>query len=624
MSRHVLSSALGAVLLVVAGCDGDDRMTPTATDPPATSEVSTGSGLVLAGSGWYDSGQMVVDASGIVWLGGPGQITRLDPATGEATTWDATDDFAFAPYALIATSADGGVWIIDRENARLFDGDRFVVEAPLPDVLHDDGLAAASGDGDALWVAGWSGNLVRWADGEWARPIEGHGGPLALAADGSLWAADCRWVEESVTCDLAYSDGTGWHSPGDPAHAPDEEILSMVGDADGGMWVLTRRALSHFDGTTWTPFDLRGLGELGGRSPLALAADGSVWVGGSTAVGRLGTDGEWATYGADGDLSAGQRNVAAAGDVIVVTTGDGAFRFTGDGFERLWIDPAATPAGWVRGAPLAVSRDEVWVAVDDGSATVWMRYRGGVWSPMGPGMTHFEGASRAVLASDGTVWATTPAGLVRFEGDAWTVISATATPPLAAGADGVVWAVDGTYESGLAVVGFTPDGTRTDRGYPNDPDFPKFYPMALAVGTEGSLWLASGGYAPFALARWTGSWEVIALHGEVDSTTDMAVAGDGALWVTVGDGDSYSLSRYFEGEWTSIVDGWMADLATSPDGDVCGVFEFEFVCFDATGETGRTPVPDWVTVDIAPDEAIWLLGQQLFRLPDGTLAELTG
>jgi hypothetical protein len=66
------------------------------------------SGIVLAGSsGWGTSA--VVDGAGMVWIDGPFELTRLDPRTGEATTWDAADDLTFATITAIAPSDGAGV-----------------------------------------------------------------------------------------------------------------------------------------------------------------------------------------------------------------------------------------------------------------------------------------------------------------------------------------------------------------------------------------------------------------------------------------------------------------------------------------------------------------------------------
>ena len=139
---------------------------PSLSDPlsgdsgPSVSDTLSGdgapiepTGLTLVGSsGWGSSA--VVDGTGMVWIDGPLQLTRLDPRTGQATTWDAADDLTFATITEMAPSDGAGVWLVGGGRVRRFDGDGFVADVTVPEEYQTpsgriDGLVE---DGETLWV----------------------------------------------------------------------------------------------------------------------------------------------------------------------------------------------------------------------------------------------------------------------------------------------------------------------------------------------------------------------------------------------------------------------------------------------------------------------------------------
>ena len=77
---------------------------------PVVSEL-TPTGIDLVNAPGVES--MVVDGTGAVWLHGPWQLTRVDPATGAARTWDVADDVVFATVRSIGPSGNGGVWLVE-------------------------------------------------------------------------------------------------------------------------------------------------------------------------------------------------------------------------------------------------------------------------------------------------------------------------------------------------------------------------------------------------------------------------------------------------------------------------------------------------------------------------------
>jgi ligand-binding sensor domain-containing protein len=384
------------------------------------------------------------------------------------------------------------------------------------------------------------------------------------------------------------------------------------------VWVLTKETLAHFDGSSWSQNRVpEAIGEIPSwRALLAVAPDGGVWVAGMRGVARYDSDGEWHTFTAaeglpatpDGEL----RNVVVAGDQVVVVTTVGAHRFDSTQFVPLWDDPAFVER--FTGPLVAVSSDEVWARAESG---VWSRYRDGEWEAVGPqNAARAMGYGSGVVASDGAVWLLTNVGLVRVDGDDWTVMSedATSWQQPAAGADGSVWAIEESDDV-ATVVRFHADGTRTTI------DDPPIAPERLAIGPDGALWAAGGAD----LARWNGTWQEVPPPPDWSPywVSGLEVTPDGALWVSGIAPDVFA--RYADGEWTAFEhDAWQLgqQLVALPDGTVC--ITPPLTCFDATGTIAGTiaetlPGVYFDDIDIAPDGAVWVHGEQIARLPDGAL-----
>jgi ligand-binding sensor domain-containing protein len=334
-------------------------------------------------------------------------------------------------------------------------------------------------------------------------------------------------------------------------------------------------------------------------------------------VARYDPDGEWHTFKAAEGLPASPGgelgSVVVADDEVVVVTTVGAHRFDGNQFVPLWADPASDER--FTGPLVAVSSDEVWARTESG---VWSRYRDGVWEAVGPQDARRQmGYGSGVVASDGAVWVLTPAGLVRVDGDDWTVMSegATSWQQPAAGPDGSVWAIEESDEV-VRVVRFHADGTRTTIDDPPIDD-PPIAPERLAVGPDGALWAAGG----WDLARWDGTWQQLPPPPDWSPywVSGLEVTPDGALWVSGIAPDVFA--RYADGEWTTFEHD-AEQLVALSDGTVC-IAPF-LACFDATGAivgtiTETLPGVYFDGIDIAPDGAVWVHGEQIARLPDGAL-----
>jgi hypothetical protein len=653
-TRAGIGMALAVVL--VAGCATGSGGGSATQWPEGSAADLVPSGLTLAGG--TGEGDVVVDGAGMVWVDGPWQVARVDPATGEATIWDAADDLAFASVRGLAPAQPAGVWLDSGDRVRLFDGERFQVDVAMPAQYADgpDGQGPAGEVlqvGDELWASGGAG-VGRWVDGSWSSVgMEqlSAAGPLALDSQGAVWAGGVSAVGGEERNVVVRFDGTAWATPGNADMAPTGGIGDIAADPSGGVWVAStqdgpiteQHGIYRFDGTTWSK-----AGPGGYAHDMALTTSGQIWAmvgagngidpSGEVRVAMLATDGTWEAFESDEGVPEGSEGfwpaLAVAGETVVVSSITGLIRGQGDQFAVLWQDPAAVvqPAfevafGQAPDAVLAVDAEEAWLPtapISTGAAwlvarTTLSRYRDGTWASVGP-VTTGDVASTLVLATDGAIWQATPAGLVRIEGDDWAVvdedIGGYMRTSLAAGDEGSVWTIsDGD------VVTVRPDGSRTSIGRPEG-SMGLFEGMPLAAGL-GVVWACDSdptrGLAW--LHQWNGQWSDVGVPEPYMSVSQLLVAADAAVWATLetGDGDQ-ALARYADGRWT-VDRGAARGLAQTPAGEVCSIRDAGVACYDAAGlEAGAALSTYPVSVralSIAPGGSAWVLGEQVARLPEG-------
>jgi hypothetical protein len=662
MSRSPFSLvAVAALALVAGGCSAPEEVElalpsswagQAARDPIPT-------GIMLVGAPSADAvsaGPIVTDGSGTVWVGGPAQVTRLNPATGRTTTWDVADDAAFAPLQM-APASGTGVWLIGPQDLHLFNGQQFLADLTLP----GDIVESSPGDASAvsimdvvearseLWLSlfesvpgdgfepGVAGRVLRWSDGQWTQVAaieDGANGAIAVDTVGGVWAGGLTNPPVGVEPGIRRFDGTTWTTPG--ADDPDfpRGTGDVVADPTGGVWFLENTGvghhLSHFDGTTWrlVSDDVNEqVGDMWAWNALVVSRAGDAWMPGSSAVVRYSADGTTRSYAAEQGVApeyGGAPAVTIAGEDVLVHQRSGVLKLAGDRFTPVWKDDVWAPVRTVGLA--AVSADEVWTqAQRSGEATPppgapegflqkptgWVRYRDGAWQEVGAETTGWCGAA---LATDSAIWATTTEGLMRVAGDDVQVLwPGLPDCGVLAGAGGSVWVlVDG------AVTGVSPDGARTAIGRPDG-----FEDMGMwAAGDDGSLWVSGWVDGTSRFARWDGrAWTPVDVPNP-DALSSLAVSDDGAAWAAFtgdGPGDPASrLGRWAGGSWTYFAE-YMWTVVDIPGGRACGESagsEHVVVCFDATGEVSRHELSEldegW---DVAPDGTVWAVGGQVGRLP---------
>lgn len=196
------------------------------------------------------------------------------------SAWRVRDGtFAGAPSS-IAQTTDGYVWIGTLAGIVRFDGVRFVPFVPpagqhLPNPAVISLLGATDG---SLWIGTASG-LAQWKNGELVTfpEIAHRVNSIYEDRDGTIWIARSRTYDGGV-CKVAVSVAT-CYTPNDGV-PPNAQVL--IGNNLGFFLIEHSTGIVRWKPGSSTSYELPGLKSesgLAGISDLALAPDGSVWVG---------------------------------------------------------------------------------------------------------------------------------------------------------------------------------------------------------------------------------------------------------------------------------------------------------------------------------------------------------
>ncbi|HEX7369507.1 MAG TPA: two-component regulator propeller domain-containing protein, partial [Rhodanobacteraceae bacterium] len=372
---------------------------------------------------------IVQDPSGAIWIGTyAGGLDKLDPSEHTAQPGfthfrhidgDA-DSIASDNVIALAADAHGGLWIGTDVGLDYMDARGHVRAVLLPGVKSQPSIwqvRMATGGVDAATSAGLfhidaNGNVSRIGDpGETLASLRGRHGGIWIARRGGLTHIN---ADGSVHAD-AQAPGLAGSLPG---HLPD----GLFRDHEGGLWVSLMDGGLAYLPPQWRAFSVFRHAPAQPDSlasdrvrALALAQDGSLWVGGARMLDHLdpatGTAQHVALPGiekmsiaalaldARGDVwIGGQRglHVWDGKDLRAVGTGDPGLRH---GVRRLLMARDGTLYGAAVGA--GIFR----VAAD--ASTL---------QPIAPASTHEAALETAQLneAPDGAIWVATHAGLARL------------------------------------------------------------------------------------------------------------------------------------------------------------------------------------------------------------------
>jgi ligand-binding sensor domain-containing protein len=609
------------------GSTGGDEELDTPEAPSDTVASTTTVALTLA-PGWtrYSSLNPILDLAfapdGSLWAATGGGLVHWDLRAGTYTRYlvEATE---------VALAPDGTPWLATWQAVCRFDGVTCPPQAD-PAGLIESGVRALAVDGDgALWV-GTGRGVSRFDGTSWqSYPSQVPTNDLAVAAGGEVWAATAGGVGRYLPDQDAWTTYTGEHGLPDPNNNA-EAIATAPG---GEVWVyILWEGIYRFDasagGATWRKVELKDNSPISGPiSDMAFAADGTPWVAtaGGTHYpgGRLAyrEDGTWIDVTSEHGLisirpialgSAGQ--VAAGTNLGLGVYHGGEWRLLQDGpIHDSVRTVAVTPDGaaWfgfgrrsLAGDGGGVSRFDGrnWqYSLDDAGVEVLaVGPDGSLWAGAGCELHRFDGDAWETVARcgenlptgniidiaftpDGAVWVANAFALARFDGRSWTVYNRL-IGSVEAAEDGTIWVTgwEGTQDSQFVGHLAGQDWTihRQADAFPG-----RFAPRAITP--DGLLWdlAPDGRLVSFDGGSWTEgrSWTFYDLPEGLspDSGVGMAVAPDGALWLSTGGG----IARF--------------DPENAPDE--------AWTLYPTDGSQGRA-------IAFAPDGAVWF-GATRFRPP---------
>ena len=308
--------------------------------PVSSSTQLTPTGIEVVASSAVDA--MVVDGAGAAWLHSVGKVTRVDPSTGSARSWDLGDDAAFGTATELRASRQSGVWLVSGEHLRLFDGHRIVRDIPVPAQFRGGdgvGITDMVEVGSEVWVSSAAG-VARCAGGAWAMVGAGqltHVRTLAAEPAGHVWAVGLASRGLSVHTTVARFDGSRWSPPQPPAP---RSRGTVVADPTGGVLRQLGVELHRFDGLAWRrlPDVPVATGQLDLPFAPAISPSGVVWLRGADFLAKQ-VSGRWRRV-VDHESRDLVQMAFTELDVLVADS-TGLLRLVGDRLQRVWLDEAS-------------------------------------------------------------------------------------------------------------------------------------------------------------------------------------------------------------------------------------------------------------------------------------------
>jgi len=467
------------------GVDRFDGVTWTNFDPSNTFPGGTGIPNCLQ----MDVNSMPPDQLGLIssfaWVIG------VDPVTGDV--WFDNDDDG--PCLLNGTTRfDGTNWFTytDENSNALQDHHDALLRDAHGDLLFssnsvyerftgNDWIPADSDgnfvpgpdmvmDGNVLWIAAASGELVRISAGT----------PTSFIAPGPVDSA--VWGVTTITTQL---------------------LNEPPMDRDAIAWFATRSGVQRFDGVNWITFDSSNSGLPVDRSRgIAQDLDGALWIGTDQNTGVSRFDGQsWQNWDADDGLLASRIDVIevhpATGEKWMISGTGSVWRtFDGSTFTSHPPPPAAGQRDRGSGQLPGIARDLA-IAGD-----------GSIWIPTAAGLVHVIDDTWSVMTekdglpidhmftvdvdANGHVWTGSSIGVHHYDGAAWTTFLPVPDLPSANSVHEIVVAANGDVWAALQSFGVARyDGETWTHFTVADDNLISDQVQAMDVNSEGQIWMGT-------------------------------------------------------------------------------------------------------------------------------------
>jgi signal transduction histidine kinase/ligand-binding sensor domain-containing protein len=380
----------------------------------------------------HKAGLLVLSLSRVVFLLFvlPTTAWAVDPSKQMTqyahTAWRIQDGFLNGVPNAVAQTTDGYLWIGTQAGLMRFDGVRFVPWKPTSgEELSSSNITAllAARDG-SLWIGTDSG-LSHLVDGDLIRYPDRPGGVTGIiqCANGEIWFSHYQRIETAWgICKVVGAQTRCYYGKNNG--------VPLVEDGSGSLWTGTGATLTRWQlgsPSTYAQHGLRLMGAAGVHS-LALARDGSIWVGmqnGGRGAGlQQFTNGTWKPFIAqrfDSSTLTVPALLLDRKNTLWVGTSQGLYRIRGRQVDHY-------------GSSDGLSGDDV------SNMGVYEDREGNIWVATSQGLDCFrdlpvttytipEGWARSVLATrDGTIWSGSKKYLVGLRQERAPVIDAQRVP----------------------------------------------------------------------------------------------------------------------------------------------------------------------------------------------------
>jgi diguanylate cyclase (GGDEF)-like protein len=510
------------------------------------------------------------DAKGFMWIGTQSGLIRYDGH--RARKFSIQDGLASTIIDQVVIGPSGQMIVGTRKGVSIFSGDRFLMFAKVPGASVDPAYQFVAVDNLGYIYHATNKGLFRYSaqdpgkftrleiDGEKEAPIEA----IYAARDGHVW--------------FASRGRLGVLRAGEPAHwltirnqLPQEEVIALVEDGSGTLWIRTPKQLSRFEATQQmiVPENVK----------IPAAND----------------------YGAP--------TVDRSGNLLVPTVG-GVFRHANGRWES--IDRT-------RGMPV----NAVYSMTEDQEGAYWLGLAGaGVvrWQ----GTKSWKGWTEAEGLPDNVIWAITRDeskrlwvgtnnGVAMWDAtrhlwrkwNADSGLNGSVVRSIATTSDGAIWVQ--SYPGGLTR--FDPKTLKPERVNTPAPE-----PSGMVRGLDGRLWIGSKSYLKVLKSnRAPYEFEDIPVPVEVQGLTAHLQIKHGVLW----SGGANGLARFDGSNWREfsakdgLKDDLVTDLAVVSENEVWFHYNEAYGLWRLKLTDGKTELRHFGTKDGLPADEVYLVGADL-------------